>query len=505
MPPKTKRTKKKAAKGKTAVVDGMSTEEMSKEQLEEHINRLREELDREREEKSYFQLERDKIHSFWEISKRSLQETKAELRTRQREREEDEARHRAEITVYKQKLKHVLSEHHDTITELKVNGVIASTLIQEENAQSEHQRRTEMHKLNLDLRHNEFCNENTIKEFKLKHEEDLSETRKYFMCRVREIELKFKKKKEALMKEEDRRKRTEMDELEARLNKLIKALMQKHEKAQRELALQFGKIHNDCETDFKTPEDIRADVKKQQKHVEKELAAAMREEKCLTERARGRKPEYPEGTHVSRAGVKLRTHKDRELQVEIELLLQAFQKVERERDELLKKQKEVLLQLQQKSSLKELLVETQLGALTEVLEKKEAQLCATLSASNVDQAAHSGAANKLQCARNHQIYEADYYNIYRAHACSSNDKLGVALRTNVTFTASPLRLREDILESKTVTIKQLQDEIAQACQAYNALLQSSKEKLRDLNLPVEDLRLQPIECLVAGKSPQFKD
>lgn len=68
-------------------------------QLEEHIVRLREELDRESEERSYFQLERDKIHSFWEISKRSLEEVQAQLRNRAREREEAKERHRVEITV----------------------------------------------------------------------------------------------------------------------------------------------------------------------------------------------------------------------------------------------------------------------------------------------------------------------------------------------------------------------------------------------------------------------
>lgn len=68
-------------------------------QLEEHIVRLREELDREREEKSYFQLERDKIRAFWEICKRHLEEARAELRNREREGEEAEEQHRVEITV----------------------------------------------------------------------------------------------------------------------------------------------------------------------------------------------------------------------------------------------------------------------------------------------------------------------------------------------------------------------------------------------------------------------
>ena len=68
-------------------------------QVEEHIGRVREELSREREERSYFQLERDKIHTFWEITRRQLEEKKAELRNKDREMEEAEERHQVEIKV----------------------------------------------------------------------------------------------------------------------------------------------------------------------------------------------------------------------------------------------------------------------------------------------------------------------------------------------------------------------------------------------------------------------
>ena len=70
-------------------------------QLEEHIVRLREELDREREERNYFQLERDKVNTFWEITKRQLEEKKAELRNKDREMEDAEERHQIEIKVKK--------------------------------------------------------------------------------------------------------------------------------------------------------------------------------------------------------------------------------------------------------------------------------------------------------------------------------------------------------------------------------------------------------------------
>lgn len=92
--------KKKGKKGKakaTTIVDGVPPEEMTKDQVEEHIARIREELDREREERNYFQLERDKIHTFWEITRRQLEEKKAELRNKDREMEEAEERHQVEI------------------------------------------------------------------------------------------------------------------------------------------------------------------------------------------------------------------------------------------------------------------------------------------------------------------------------------------------------------------------------------------------------------------------
>lgn len=68
-------------------------------QVEEHVARIREELDREREERNYFQLERDKIHTFWEITRRQLEEKKAELRNKDREMEEAEERHQVEVKV----------------------------------------------------------------------------------------------------------------------------------------------------------------------------------------------------------------------------------------------------------------------------------------------------------------------------------------------------------------------------------------------------------------------
>lgn len=53
---------------------------MSREQLEQFALRIQNELEREREERNFFQLERDKLRTFWEITRQQLDEQKAELR-----------------------------------------------------------------------------------------------------------------------------------------------------------------------------------------------------------------------------------------------------------------------------------------------------------------------------------------------------------------------------------------------------------------------------------------
>jgi hypothetical protein len=45
---------------------------MSREALEAFAHRLKNEMEREREERNFFQLERDKLRTFWEITRNEL-------------------------------------------------------------------------------------------------------------------------------------------------------------------------------------------------------------------------------------------------------------------------------------------------------------------------------------------------------------------------------------------------------------------------------------------------
>ncbi|XP_041918460.1 dynein regulatory complex subunit 4 [Alosa pseudoharengus] len=472
MPPK-KKPGKKGPKGKTpTVVDGLSTEEMSKEQLEEHIVRLREELDREREERNYFQLERDKIHTFWEITKRDFEDKKAELRNRDREMEEAEERHQAEIKVYKQKVKHLLYEHQNSVSELKAEGVVITKVMQEEYSELESELLKEMKSLKMNLRDHELSKQSLIKSIKLKHEEEITNIRNDCERLVREIESKYEKKMQILRQEQDQRRKTENHALEENKNAQISTLMKNHEKAFSDMKNYYNDITINNLALINSLKEQVEEMKKKEERLEKEMAEVQLQKRRLTEPLQKAKEDVAElqkklanyeKDKASLAGAKARLKvadkNMKDLKWEHEVLLQSFNKVQAERDELYQKFIKAIQEVQQKSGFKNLLLEKKLGGLIETLEKKEAQLNEVLSASNLDPTAVSVATRKL----------------------------------------------EETLDTKNNTIKDLQYELARACKAHNDLLRTSEAKLVNFGIPVAQLGFKPLECslnrLTLGAGP----
>uniref|UniRef100_A0A8K9UYW7 Dynein regulatory complex subunit 4 n=1 Tax=Oncorhynchus mykiss TaxID=8022 RepID=A0A8K9UYW7_ONCMY len=381
--------------------------------LEEHIVRLREELDREREERNYFQMERDKIHTFW----------KADLRNRDREMKEAEERHQVEIKVYKQKVKHLLYEHQNSISELKGAGVVSNKLMQKEHAELE----------------NEFCKGmRTLK----KNYQEITKTRNYFEREVREIEAKYETKMQMLRQEQDLRRKTEIHEIDERKNSQINTLMKNHEKA-------FSNIknyYNDITLNNLSLINSLKEMKRKEERLEKDMAEVLLHNKRLTEPLQKAKEEVTELQKqltnyekdktslasiysVYRHRVNVWEHRLVEVQVEL--------------DDLYKKFTQAIQEVQQKSGFMNLLLERKLGALTNTLEKKEAQLNALVVVT---------------------------------------------------------RKLEEVVDSKNIAIKDLQYELARVCKAHDDLLRTYEAKLHAFGIPMEELGFKPLESSVAGHS-----
>ncbi|XP_006255841.1 dynein regulatory complex subunit 4 isoform X3 [Rattus norvegicus] len=338
MAPK-RRGKKGKAKG-NAVVDGVAPEDMSKEQVEEHVARIREELDREREERNYFQLERDKIHTFWEITRRQLEEKKAELRNKDREMEEAEERHQVEIKVYKQKVKHLLYEHQNNLAEVKTEGTVVMKLAQKEHRAQEGALRKDMRVLKVELKEQELANEVVIKNLRLKQAEEITKMRNDFERQVREIEAKYDKKMKMLRDELDLRRKTEIHEVEERKNGQISTLMQRHEEAFTDIKNYYNDITLNNLALINSLKEQMEDMRKKEEYLEREMAEVSLQNKRLAEPLQRAKEEMSEmqkrlGNHerdkqilaCTKARLKVTEKELKDLKWEHEILEQRFIKL----------------------------------------------------------------------------------------------------------------------------------------------------------------------------------
>ncbi|XP_073911536.1 dynein regulatory complex subunit 4 isoform X2 [Castor canadensis] len=433
--------KKKGKKGKatgTTVVDGLAPEDMSKEQVEEHVGRIREELDREREERNYFQLERDKIHTFWEITRRQLEEKKAELRNKDREMEEAEERHQVEIKVYKQKVKHLLYEHQNNLTEMKAEGTVVMKLAQKEHRTQEGALRKDMRALKVELKEQELANEVVVKNLRLKHTEEITKMRNDFERQVREIEAKYDKKMKMLRDELDLRRKTEIHEVEERKNGQINTLMQRHEEAFTDIKNYYNDITLNNLALINSLKEQMEDMRKKEEHLEREMAEVSMQNKRLAEPLQKAREEMNEMQR------KLGYY-ERDKQILV---------VQQERDELYRKFTDAIQEVQQKTGFKNLMLERKLQALTAAVEKREVQFNEVLASSNLDPAALTLVSRKL----------------------------------------------EDVLESKNTTIKDLQYELARVCKAHNDLLRTYEAKLLAFGIPLDNVGFKPLETAVVGQT-----
>ncbi|XP_075996450.1 dynein regulatory complex subunit 4-like [Genypterus blacodes] len=449
MPPKLKGTKRSARAKTPTLIDGVSTEELSKERLEEHMVHLREELTRVREERNYFQLERDKILSFRQITERELEEEQAGLKNIEKETEEAEERHQAEIKVYKQKMKHLLCEEQNTISELRAQRADAMKQIHTEQAELEQQLCEEMSALQLQLLQDE-----TLDRLKMKHQKEVSESRDLCEKQLRETEAENEKKFEVLQEELENMRKSEICEFEDHMNEHVNTLLKDHEEALSDLRRTWDGVLRTDAAEMEALKKESEDKKAKLAADKKRLAEALLSNKHLLEKVEEvekevvkhqKKLQWQETDRKllvktqALLKVKLKTVEERKR--ERDVLQQKLREIQQERDELLRCFPQKCQILEQQAEMKNSLLEAKVEALTDVLTRQRAQLQAAVSASNMDPETLS----------------------------------------EVTKNA------EDMMVSRNITIKDLRVKVAQVKQANNALLLYMEEKLRPFGIPVEEL------------------
>eukprot|EP00730_Choanoeca_flexa_P019546 TRINITY_DN9553_c0_g1_i3.p1 TRINITY_DN9553_c0_g1~~TRINITY_DN9553_c0_g1_i3.p1 ORF type:complete len:479 (+),score=148.63 TRINITY_DN9553_c0_g1_i3:52-1488(+) len=455
MPPKKKSAKKakKKAEPEAAAADD-SLMAMTPEQLQGKVMSLKDQLDREREERNYFQLERDKINTFWEITKRQLEESRSEVRNREREIEEAQEKHAVEIKVYKQKVKHLLYEHQNQIAELRTEASMAQKMAQDEMRAEGTSLRKDKRSLKVELKELELAHQRSSQQAELSADATATSLHDQTRTQARDLRHKYEEQLDALREDLELQRKAEVHEIEERKNGQIAALMRNHERAFGDIKNYYNDITLNNLALINSLKEQVEEMKQREERTEKVMAEVLAENRRLTEplklaqqrvaeleKAMSNYNADKESLRNTKTQLKLKQDEVKQLEWEREVLQQRFSDVEGERDELYDRFVKTIYDVQQKTGFKNLLLEKKLAALDTQLEKKEAQLNEVLAASNLDPTAMAVVTQKL----------------------------------------------EDVMDGKNATIRDLQYEVARMSKAYNDAVSALQGKLKEHGIPVEEL------------------
>ncbi|XP_011311337.1 growth arrest-specific protein 8 [Fopius arisanus] len=382
----------KKAKGKTMdSVDGVDTSKMSREQLELYSHKILEEMEREREERNFFQLERDKLRTFWEITRHQLDEARAAVRNKEREKEELTEKHEAEIKLYKQKIKHLMYEHETNLSETKAEHMVALKISQDNHNDEEKQLIKDKGELRKIQKNQELNCINQIRDIKLKNAEETSALMKKFQCEAMELEKKYEEKLMTQYESLILKHRMEITEVEERKNMQISNLIKEHEKAFANIKSYYNDITLNNLSLMQSLKDQMEVMKNHEERMKKQVRESVTENKRLSTSLKECEEQVADLTRQLTNYEKDKSclintkrrltsiSKDYEnLKWENEVLELRFEKCQGERDELHSRFVSSILELQQKTSLKNVLLEKKLEKLSDLMEQREIQISQVL-------------------------------------------------------------------------------------------------------------------------------
>ena len=339
---------------------------------------------------------------------------------RNKEREVEEAQEVAEADIKNvlKQMKHLQYEHQTKLGELRAEYMTQLQTAQEEHgAQEEHLLR-DKRELRNQLREKEESVESQLQQMKLQSSAELTEERRQFERELEEMQEHHEAKFQRYVEESGLRQRMEIEEIEERKNNQIARLIETHDRAYSELKNYYADITaNNLSLIGSLKEqmdEFRGRAEKNEKLVaevgaeNKRMATPLQEAKAEVQELRKRME------NVERDRAALRRCKKRcdqaekllsSVQWEKEELQLLLEKTTEERDSLKTRFEEAILEVQQKTGLKNVLLERRIALLEQETEKREAVLGEVLTVAGLEPQALSIRVEKLLQLKNEKIQE----------------------------------------------------------------------------------------------------
>ena len=239
MPPK--KGKKGGGKGKKAKkgkkheveeeVEDTEYDQMDPDMLQEVVPMLKVQLEKQKLDRNYVQLERDTIQTFFGITRKEVKGMENRIAALDRQAQKMEENHHMEVRVYLQKVKHKEYEHKQYLQRIENQMNLTDEDEGEENdhklANIDHDKKG----LKMELHENEFVYSEEIKERMLLDQRTLDVMRKDFEKKASDMQERCDERVAQLEEDLELRRKVHVHEIEERKNLHINDLMRNHERA----------------------------------------------------------------------------------------------------------------------------------------------------------------------------------------------------------------------------------------------------------------------------------
>lgn len=365
--------------------------------LKNEADRLHKITKKEEHDFNEFQQQREKLNYFWIVEKKKLEDKRVELRNKERELQDLEEKHQVEIKIYKQRLKHLLYEHQNEITQKKTETEKALKMAQDDDREAESDIKEDRRTLSSAIKEIEVTHEEYIRGLKREQDQKITMLRHEFERRSSEVQKSYeahmKKTRDGL----DKRRKEEIKAIEDSKHVMIDQLMTEHQKAFADIKNYYNDItHNNLDLIKSLKEEVKEleteeqkdKIRLQEKMQEnKKLSAPLKRMQEDVVRLRGELEDYKlEKAEMRRVKAALLVVEGDNSGVswEYETLVQRLADLKKERDDLRNNLNASIFEVKQKSAFRGLLLEKKLTALNRVQEEREAQLNEVLSRANLD-------------------------------------------------------------------------------------------------------------------------
>lgn len=348
--------------------------------------------------RNYFQMEKDRIVAFWDITKTQIEDLKEKLRMKAQEKAELQDHQEIEKKVFKQKIRHLLYEnqlHLSTLKEEAERGYIAK---------GDEYRQKEI----FAMRDVRDISEEKEREYEILHREQnlrlvaeqdkiISEQQTQFEREIKEMHLKFEQQMKTLREEMDKQRREEISHIEKRKDQHVEELREVHERTFKEIKDYYSEITSNNLEMIRTLKDEVYARKRTEAHNEKAMFEVAQRNKKLTEplakfQRQKKDLEQDLANYITdkdallqlKAEVRTTDQEYQTLLWEHEVLQQRFAKLEEDKNIVLNKYNNMLQDIQKKSTFRRVLVQKKLELVQGQLEGRDARLTELLKRANIN-------------------------------------------------------------------------------------------------------------------------